>query len=112
MLYKFKSKSTGDIIMLQANGRQVLEVIGKDTEPGSGDQGIILPEDMLAAIDALEAAIAKEDADRKAAQAEALAKHAPVPQFEGIISLRLRAVPFIDMLRRSQKDGHAVVWGV
>lgn len=111
MLYKFKSKSTGDFIMLQANGRRVLEIIGKDTQPGSGDKGILLPEHMLAAIAALESAMNQEDAERKAALAEALAQHAPVPQFDGI-SLRQRALPFIDMLRRSHKAGHEVVWGV
>ncbi len=111
MLYKFKSKSTGDVIMLQANGRRVLEIIGKDTQPGSGDKGILLPEHMLAAITALEAAMNQEDAERKAAVAEALAQHAPTPQFDGI-SLRQRALPFIDMLRRSHKAGHEVVWGV
>ena len=111
MLYKFKSKSTGDVIMLQPNGRQVLQIIGKDTQPGSGDKGILLPEDMLAAITALEAAMAQEEAERKTAVAEALAQHAAAPHFEGI-SLRQRALPFIDMLRRSQKDGHEVVWGV
>ena len=111
MLYKFKSKSTGDVIMLQANGRQVLQIIGKDTQPGSGDKGIILADDMLAAIAALEAAIALEDTERKAAVAEALAQHSAAPHFEGI-SLRQRALPFIDMLRRSHKAGHEVVWGV
>ena len=111
MLYKFKSKTTGDVIMLQANGRRVLEIIGKDLQSGSATQGIVLPEAMPAAIAALEAAIAREEADRKAAVAEALAHHETPPQFEGI-TLRQRALPFIDMLRRSQKAGHEVVWGV
>ncbi len=30
MLYKFKSKAAGDVIMLEPNGRRVLEIIGKD----------------------------------------------------------------------------------
>jgi hypothetical protein len=35
MLYKFKSRSTGDLIMLEVNGRQVLEILGKDPDaPG------------------------------------------------------------------------------
>ena len=111
MLYKFKSKATGDVIMLQPNGRRVLEIIGKDTQPGSGDKGIILPEQMSAAIAALQAAVAQEEADQKAAVAEALARHEPAPRFEAI-SLRQRALPFIDMLRRSEQAGHEVVWGV
>ena len=57
MLYKFKSKASGDLIMLEANGRRVLEIIGKD----AGPTGIILPEQMPAAIAALEAAIVLEE---------------------------------------------------
>ena len=49
MLYKFKSKNTGDVIMLEPHGRQVLEIIGKE----AGPQGIILPEQMPAALLAL-----------------------------------------------------------
>ena len=111
MLYKFKSKITGDVIMLQPNGRRVLEIIGKDTQAGAAKKGILLPEHMLAAIAALEAAIAKEEADRKAAVAHALAHHQTPPEAEAI-SLRQRALPFIDMLKRCQKADQAVVWGV
>jgi hypothetical protein len=111
MLYKFKSKTTGDLIMLQPNGRRLLDIIGKDTQPGSGDKGIILPQQMPAAIAALEAAIAKEEADHKAAIALALARHEPPPRFDAI-SLRQRALPFIEMLRRCEQAGHEVVWGV
>lgn len=111
MLYKFKSKTTGDVIMLQPNGQRVLEIIGKDTQTGSGDKGIILPEQMPAAIAALEAAIVQEDAERKAAVAQALANHEAPPRFEAI-SLHQRALPFIDMLRRCQKAGTDIVWGV
>ena len=57
MLYKFKSKNTGDVIMLEPHGRQVLEIIGKE----AGPQGIILPEQMPAALLALRAAIAQEE---------------------------------------------------
>ena len=49
MLYRFKSKNMGDVIMLEANGRQVLEIIGKTPDP----RGIILPEQMPAASAAL-----------------------------------------------------------
>ncbi|MEP6824697.1 MAG: DUF1840 domain-containing protein [Ramlibacter sp.] len=107
MLYKFKANATGDLIMLEPNGRRVLEIIGKD----AGPKGIILAADMPAAISALEAAIAAEEADRKAPAddvAEAVAGHAAT---EGV-SLRQRAVPFLDMLRRSKDAGHEIVWGV
>ena len=107
MLYKFKSRVTGDVIMLEPNGRRLLEIIGKD--PGA--PGIIEATGAPAAIQALEAAIAREEADQKAAIDEAAALGEAVPHFEGI-SLRQRAVPLIDMLRRSEKAGKEVVWGV
>jgi hypothetical protein len=64
MLFKFKSKAAGDLIMLEPNGRRVLQIIGKDPGP----KGIILPQEMPAAIRALEDAIAKEDAEQRAAE--------------------------------------------
>ncbi len=99
MLYKFKSKASGDLIMLEPNGRRVLEVIGK----GAGPKGIILPEQMPAAIAALEAAIVLEESHQDEAPDT-------VPR-EGL-GLRQRAVPFIEMLQRNHKAGHEVVWGV
>jgi hypothetical protein len=111
MLYKFKSKSTGDVIMLEPSGRRVLEIIGKDTKNGASQQGIVLAADMPTALAALEVAIAQEEAERKAAIEHALAEHKPPPRFEAV-SLRQRARPFMDMLRRCSKDGHDIVWGV
>jgi hypothetical protein len=114
MLYKFKSKGTGDLIMLQPNGRRMLEIIGKvnrDDSDSTAAKGIILPEQMPAAITALLAAVAKEEEEQKAAVADALAQHQPAPRFDAI-SLRQRTLPFIEMLRRCEKAGHAVVWGV
>ena len=99
MLYKFKSKATGDLIMLEPNGRRVLEVIGKDTGP----KGIIEAAQMPAAIAALESAIAAEEAAGKQAEEEGKAPD---------VTLRQRAVPFIDMLKRAEKAGADVVWGV
>ncbi len=98
MLYKFKSKNAGDVIMLEPNGRKVLEIIGKD----AGPTGIILPEQMPAAIEALHAAITLEESGDVEAGA--------VPG--DALGLRQRAVPFIDMLQRNHKSGDDVVWGV
>ena len=100
MLYKFKSKAAGDLIMLEPNGRRVLEIIGKD----AGPKGIILPEEMAGAISALERAIAQEES-----QQQADGKAAPKSD---AVSLRQRAVPFIDMLRRCEREKKEIVWGV
>lgn len=105
MLYKFKSKAAGDLIMLEPNGRKMLEIIGKD----AGPTGIILPEQMPAAIASLEAAIAREEAEQKG-PAEEASGEVP-PRSEGV-SLRQRAVPFLDMLRRCSSAGKEITWGV
>lgn len=107
MLYKFKSSAAGDLIMLEPNGRRVLEAIGKD----AGPQGIILAADMGAAISALEHAVAQEDADHKAAVAQAESKNEVAPKRDAV-SLRQRALPFIDMLKRCSAAGKDIVWGV
>ncbi|MFM2112703.1 MAG: hypothetical protein RLZZ271_1363 [Pseudomonadota bacterium] len=107
MLYKFKSKAAGDLIMLEATGRKVLQAMGK--EPGA--KGIIEVAQMAAAIDALKAAIAQEEADLKAAQEAALAK-GEVPPKAPELNLRQKAWPFIEMLQRCLKEEQPIVWGV
>lgn len=107
MLYKFKSKAAGDLIMLEPNGRRVLQIIGKD----AGPKGIIQPHEMGPAVRALEAAIAAEEAEQKALIEEAKAKGEVPPTFKDV-SLRQRAVPFMDMLRRCEREDAEIVWGV
>jgi hypothetical protein len=107
MLYKFKSKAAGDLIMLEPNGRRVLEIIGKD----AGPKGIILPEEMPGATRALEDAITREEAEHKALAEEARARGEVPPKFDAV-SLRQRVVPFLDMLKRCSKEGKEIVWGV
>lgn len=111
MLYKFKSQASGDLIMLQPNGRRVLEIIGKDTSPGSAGKGIILPSQMAAAMRALQDAVAREEAEQAAAIAQAKSRGEVPPRFEPI-GLRQRTQPFIEMLRRCEKADREIVWGV
>jgi hypothetical protein len=108
MLYKFKSRAAPDLIMLEPNGRQVLQIVGKHNEDR---QGILQPAEMPAAVVALEAAITQEEAERRQAEAEAAARGEALPEAEGV-SLRQRATPFIEMLRRCEAAGKEIVWGV
>lgn len=93
--------------MLEPNGRRVLEVIGKE----AGPKGIILPDQMEAAVTALESAVAQEEAAQHAAMDAAKAAGEPVPQFAAV-SLRQRALPFIEMLKRCKAADKNIVWGV
>lgn len=101
MLYKFKSDAGGDVIMLEATGRQVLEIIGK----GSDAKGILLPGQMAAAQAAIEAAIALEEAAGATAQDND-------PQAAKRISLRTRAWPLVTLMERSLKAEVPITWGV
>jgi hypothetical protein len=107
MLYKFKSKVTGDLIMLEPNGRQILNIIGKPDQA----KGILLPQDMQGAIAALEHAIAQDEAalEQRRQAAQAAGETLPRPD---AVTLRQRAVPFIDMLKQCKKAEKEIVWGV
>lgn len=108
MLYKFKSRATSDLIMLEPHGRRLLQIVGKYSEDR---RGIVRPDEVPQAVAALEAAIAEDDARQRAAEEEARARGEEPAAQEGV-SLRQRATPFIDMLRRSADAGREVVWGV
>ena len=109
MLFKFKSKATGDLIMLEANGRRVLQIIGK--EPSA--TGIVLPEQMPAAVEALQAAIAQEEAAVEAAKqaAKEAGKETHAPSADAV-PLRQRALPFIELLKKCHSANAEIVWGV
>jgi hypothetical protein len=101
MIYKFKSKAAGDLIMLGPQGDQMLRLLGR--EPAG--QGIVEPVAMAAAIAALEAAVAADEAARREAGADG-------DDTKQGISLRRRLWPMVEMLRRCRAEGHAIVWGV
>ncbi len=107
MLYKFKSKTTADLIMLEANGRRILEIIGK----ADGSKGILLSAEMPAAIAALQSAVNSEEQAHKLAAEEALHKGEAPPKAPEV-SLRQRAAPFLEMLQRCEKAQQEMVWGV
>ena len=103
MIYKFKSKATGDLIMLGPNGDQMLRLLGR--EPSA--KGIIEVEHMAAAIDALQAAVLHEEA-----QPDATEDATGDPPARPGITLRQRLWPVIDMLKRALGARQPVVWGV
>jgi len=109
-MYKFKSRAAGDLIMLEPNGRQILSILGR-TDAAAQSKGILLPEHMPDAIAKLEAAIVADEARKAQLVKEAEKKGEPPPRFEGV-SLRQRAVPFIEMMKRSLREEKEIVWGV
>jgi hypothetical protein len=107
MIYKFKSKAAGDVIMMGPAGDDVLRVIGKT--PAA--QGIIDVAAMPAAINAIEQAIAADEAARAQAEKEAAAEGTKLAPRDGI-TLRQRAWPLVEMMKRSMGESVDIVWGV
>jgi hypothetical protein len=105
-LYRFKSRETGDLVMLQPHGRRILEVLGKDLS-----KGVIQPNEMASAVGQLREAAELESAEQQRLKEEALAKGEVAPEFDPV-SLKLRIVPFIEMLQRCEEANVDVVWGV
>jgi len=107
MIYKFRSKAAGDVIMLGPHGDHVLRLIGK--EPAG--KGIIEAAAMPAAMAAIERAIVADEEARKQAEAEAAAEGKLLPPRDGV-SLRQRAWPLVEMMKRAQAANKEIVWGV
>lgn len=107
MIYKFKSKATGDTIMLGPQGDQLLRLIGREPAP----QGIIEAPAMPAAIAALQRAVAEDEAARRGSDSDEPADE-PAPGTRDTVSLRRRVWPMVEMLKRAHDAGEAIVWGV
>jgi hypothetical protein len=107
MIYKFKSKAAGDVIMMGPAGDDVLRLIGK----APAAKGIIEAAAMTSAIAAIEQAVAADEAARSQAEKDAAADgRKPAPR-DGV-TLRQRAWPLVEMMKRSSAESADIVWGV
>lgn len=104
MIYKFKSKAAGDLIMTQPVGERVLGLIGKPVTP----QGIIEVDQMPAAMSALEAAVAAERPQPADGDDDAAANKGLAPDH---VSLRQRVWPMVEMMKRALAEKQPIVWG-
>ena len=112
MSITFKSRATGNLIMLDAVARRVLEILGKDADARTG---ILTAEQIPAAISALQAAVQADEQRRAQAARDAAAAGEGDPDATlraEDVTLRQRIRPFVDMLERSLAERHEVVWGV
>ena len=106
MLYKFKSRATADLVMLEPAGRRLLEVLGR--EPS--EQGIFEAPDLPRLMQQLDQAIELEEAHLEEAERQAQAQGQTIRRPED--TLRQRLWPMREMMRRSHAEGQAIVWGV
>jgi hypothetical protein len=108
MLYKFKSKAAGDVIMLGPNGDQLLRIVGREPAP----RGIFEVEAMPSLIAALTAAVAADEAARGRDAGDAVDAGEDGSPAGDRVSLRSRIWPLVEMLRRCHKAREVIVWGV
>ena len=102
MAITFKTRASGDVTMLDANAKHVLEIIGKEF----GVRGVITAAEAPLAISRLKAAIAAQGGERgpnEEAEPEAARNHVP---------LKTRVQPFIEMLERAEAGANDILWGV
>lgn len=116
MLYEFKSKAAGTVVMTGPVAERLLAIVGKP----AGPQGIFTVEQMGPAIEALQAAIERERVELAAIDREARARDGDDPDAERErealaahnVSLAQRAWPLIDLLKTARQKEHPVTWGV
>lgn len=107
MLYKFKSKAAGDVIMLGPNGDHVMRLLGREPAP----RGIFEVDAMPGVIATLQAAVAADEAARQGDPADPESAEAPVAGRGDGVSLRQRVWPLVEMLRRCHAARQVIVWG-
>lgn len=105
MAVTFTTKASGDVTMLDANAKQILDVIGKDFS----SRGVITAGEAAAAAAKLRAAGSavksqgktadEDDKDAEAAGADT-------------VPLHVRSAPFIEMLENAAKQNKDILWGV
>jgi protein-tyrosine phosphatase len=108
MMYRFKCKAAGDLIMTQADGDELLRIIGKT--PAA--EGIIEVAAVSAAIQALENAVAREQANRHQAGKQVSPQPDDAPTEDDDVELHQRIWPLVEMLKRARDEREVIVWGV
>ncbi|HMM54051.1 MAG TPA: DUF1840 domain-containing protein [Candidatus Desulfobacillus sp.] len=109
MLIVFKSKAAGDVMMFGDVAYALMRIMGKPAEP----RGIVTVEQLPAAIASLKAAVAQDKAENPVIDHdERRFEKTPEGGKREVVSLARRAVPLIELLEYSLRDGVPVVWGV
>jgi hypothetical protein len=115
MLFKFKSKVTSDLIMLEPDGRRLLKIMLGDDPI----KGIVLSQDMPQVLAKLESAVAQDEAlwaqrGQNAQNGKNQGVLDVTPSEFGLDAVRLaqRASPMIKVLKQCMATPADLVWGV
>jgi hypothetical protein len=109
MIYEFKCRATGSVVMTQVVAERLLEIIS--ISPGL--KGIITVTNMPLSIQAIEKAVALEKEQLKAQSLETPSDtHAPGQDAGRSVTLAQRAFPFLEMIRAAYAAQKDITWGV
>ncbi|MEO7852132.1 MAG: DUF1840 domain-containing protein [Rubrivivax sp.] len=109
MIYKFKSRATGDLIMLGPDGDRMLQLLGREPAP----KGIIDVEHIDAAIATLQQAMHDEEASAATdSDDRSDGGNGGDGDAAKAVSLRQRLWPMVEMLKQARSESQPVVWGV
>ena len=108
MMYTFKCKAAGDVTMTQADGDELLQIIGKTPTA----EGIIEVAAVDAAIQALENAVASPQEARHQAAKQASTQPRDWSAEDEFVALHQRIWPLVEMLKRARDEREVIVWGV
>ncbi len=107
MIVTFRSKASGELIMMGQHAMPLLQAAGKTDETVQGARGVFTADQLASAIAGIERAIdSTQDPDFNEDDPEQAAR---ALQYVG---LRQRAHPLLDMLGKAQAKGVDVMWEV
>lgn len=102
MLKRFNSAAAGEIVMLAPHAEEIFSAINHPLE----QRGVISAAQLPAAIAALQAAIERSKKQTAAAGSTADADD------NNLVPFHTRALPFLNMLTKSQAAQADITWGI
>ncbi|AHV92690.1 DUF1840 domain-containing protein [Bordetella holmesii] len=108
MLITFHSKATAEVLMRTGDAAPLLQATGKLTGGNIPERGVFTPDQLPAAIAALEAAVAGQPTPEEDENPDQEPKH-PVDREVG---MQQRAYPLLDMMRQSLAAHADLTWEV
>lgn len=110
MIYEFKSRATGTVIMTASVGDQMLKAIGKQPGPS----GIITVDQMPSAIAALRKLLAEVQTQASRGEPAGSGNEGDdeADDVDHQVSFNQRAWPLIKMLEEAHQAGKDITWGV
>ncbi|MGO3740961.1 DUF1840 family protein [Kerstersia sp.] len=106
MLVTFQSKAASDVLMLDKHALAVMHAAGRLVTEADLKRGVFSVEQLPGAIAALEAAIAAEAPAEESEDGD----QDPVHPMAQAVSLKQRAFPLLDMLRKARETEVPVLW--